>query len=57
MTEGDMPVIIDEIAPAPAPRPEPPAPTGGRAEAEAAAERALRLAALRREREARLAPP
>jgi hypothetical protein len=52
-----MPVIIDEIAPAPAPRPESPAPTGGRAEAEAAAERVLRLAALRREREARLAPP
>jgi hypothetical protein len=57
MTEGDMPVIIDEIAPGPAPRPEPLAPTGGRAEAEAAAERLLRLAALRREREARLAPP
>jgi hypothetical protein len=52
-----MPVIIDEIVPQPAPSPEAPQPSNGRAAEEVAAERVLRLAALRREREARLAPP
>jgi hypothetical protein len=52
-----MPVIIDEIGPRPEPSPEAPRPANGRAAEEAAAERVLRLAALRREREARLAPP
>jgi hypothetical protein len=53
-----MPVIIDEIVPQPEPSPEAPQPSNGRVAAEeVAAERVLRLAALRREREARLAPP
>ena len=48
-----MPVIIEEVGPQPAPPPT----AEARASETAAAERVLRLAALRQEREARLAPP
>jgi hypothetical protein len=52
-----MPIIIDEIGVQPVPVPDPPDAARDRALVEAAAERALLLAALGREREARLAPP
>jgi hypothetical protein len=53
-----VPIIIDENPATPERRPRTPAaPAPDRASTEAAAERALDLIALARERDARLAPP